>query len=309
MHAQFCRRDNGNATLAVCLASFAPSAVAGTLPCPPACPPTALLEFGTTAGAPAKTSAAPTEDSRTGTLEVSRWSGLGVATPVDGALPLPTPSMSIAVLWFVAAVESTHEDATLKFFLFVSRPNTKPGRGSRLKRRARLRAGEGLASSMLFGCRGRCALCSLLDYNRAAFSTLEAFFEFKFLEDRGCTQRVHETLSAPLSTMRGCGRRELVVSLIACVVGPSACFLHSSSCSSRTPTANTRRPTASCPPRATPSADHLEHVEHRPRDLDQDSTPLVDALAEAASNVRSPLFYPGHKMGRYGGIHPHLTFT
>lgn len=32
--------------------------------------------------------------------------------------------------------------------------------------------------------------------------------------------------------------------------------------------------------------------------LDQDSTPLVDALAEAASNVRSPLFYPGHKMGR-----------
>ncbi|CAN0456670.1 unnamed protein product, partial [Hapterophycus canaliculatus] len=32
--------------------------------------------------------------------------------------------------------------------------------------------------------------------------------------------------------------------------------------------------------------------------LDQDSTPLVDALAEAAGNVRSPLFYPGHKMGR-----------
>lgn len=33
-------------------------------------------------------------------------------------------------------------------------------------------------------------------------------------------------------------------------------------------------------------------------DLDQDSTPLVDALAEAAGNVRSPMFYPGHKMGR-----------
>lgn len=33
--------------------------------------------------------------------------------------------------------------------------------------------------------------------------------------------------------------------------------------------------------------------------LDQDSTPLVDALVEAAGNVRSPLFYPGHKMGRY----------
>lgn len=32
--------------------------------------------------------------------------------------------------------------------------------------------------------------------------------------------------------------------------------------------------------------------------LDQDSTPLVDALANAAKNVRSPLFYPGHKMGR-----------
>lgn len=32
--------------------------------------------------------------------------------------------------------------------------------------------------------------------------------------------------------------------------------------------------------------------------LDQDCTPLVDALAEAASKVRSPLFYPGHKMGR-----------
>ncbi|CAN0494760.1 unnamed protein product, partial [Ectocarpus sp. 12 AP-2014] len=31
--------------------------------------------------------------------------------------------------------------------------------------------------------------------------------------------------------------------------------------------------------------------------LNQDSTPLVDALAEAAGNVRSPLFFPGHKMG------------
>lgn len=35
-----------------------------------------------------------------------------------------------------------------------------------------------------------------------------------------------------------------------------------------------------------------------PGALDQDSTPLVDALAKAAANVRSPLFYPGHKMGR-----------
>lgn len=36
--------------------------------------------------------------------------------------------------------------------------------------------------------------------------------------------------------------------------------------------------------------------------LDQDSTPLVDRLAEVASNVRSPLFYPGHKMGRCGCV-------
>ncbi|CAN0298414.1 unnamed protein product [Ascophyllum nodosum] len=31
--------------------------------------------------------------------------------------------------------------------------------------------------------------------------------------------------------------------------------------------------------------------------LDQDSTPLVDALEETATKVRSPLFYPGHKLG------------
>ncbi|CAM9432849.1 unnamed protein product [Ectocarpus sp. 12 AP-2014] len=31
--------------------------------------------------------------------------------------------------------------------------------------------------------------------------------------------------------------------------------------------------------------------------INQDSTPLVDALAKAAGNVRSPLFFPGHKMG------------
>lgn len=39
--------------------------------------------------------------------------------------------------------------------------------------------------------------------------------------------------------------------------------------------------------------------------LDQDSTPLVDALANAAKNVRSPLFYPGHKMGRQVHV-PHV---
>lgn len=107
-----------------------------------------------------------------------------------------------------------------------------------------------------------------------------------------------------LSSMKGCGGRGLVVVLIACVVDPSACFLYGAC--SRTRPRVTRRPTASCSPRSTPSAEvehveQVEQVERRPKDLDQDSTPLVDALAEAASNVRSPLFYPGHKMGRYGG--------
>ncbi|CAM9903399.1 unnamed protein product, partial [Discosporangium mesarthrocarpum] len=31
---------------------------------------------------------------------------------------------------------------------------------------------------------------------------------------------------------------------------------------------------------------------------DQDSTPLVDAMEEAASRIRAPFFFPGHKMGR-----------
>ncbi|KAG5186001.1 decarboxylase [Tribonema minus] len=31
---------------------------------------------------------------------------------------------------------------------------------------------------------------------------------------------------------------------------------------------------------------------------DQNSTPIVDALAEAAAKIRAPLFFPGHKMGR-----------
>lgn len=110
--------------------------------------------------------------------------------------------------------------------------------------------------------------------------------------------------------MRVCGRRGLVLGLVTCVVDPSACFLHGAG---RTRLPAIRRPTASCSPRATPSDADVEHVEHRPKDLDQDVTPLVDALAEAASNVRSPLFYPGHKMGRYDGaawtrITPHRTF-
>lgn len=114
--------------------------------------------------------------------------------------------------------------------------------------------------------------------------------------------------------MRGCATRELVVILVACVIGPSACFLHGST--SRTDKrAVTRGLGASCCPRATQQSTDVEHVEHRPKDLDQDVTPLVDALAEAAGNVRCPLFYPGHKMGRYGGgaasglsIHPHRAF-
>ena len=40
------------------------------------------------------------------------------------------------------------------------------------------------------------------------------------------------------------------------------------------------------------------HASRQAAGLDQNSTPLVDALANAAKNVRSPLFYPGHKMGR-----------
>ncbi|CAM9656825.1 unnamed protein product, partial [Choristocarpus tenellus] len=34
-----------------------------------------------------------------------------------------------------------------------------------------------------------------------------------------------------------------------------------------------------------------------PIELDQDSTPLVDAMEEASSRVRAPFFFPGHKMG------------
>lgn len=56
-----------------------------------------------------------------------------------------------------------------------------------------------------------------------------------------------------------------------------------------------------------PARAHVRQRKHSPAvrgiqiwasELDQDSTPLVDALVDAASNVRSPLFYPGHKMGR-----------
>ena len=131
--------------------------------------------------------------------------------------------------------------------------------------------------------------------NRAACGswTLKAFFKFEFCGDRGSCRGHHKTsfslsLALSLSTMTGCGRRGVVFLLIACVVEPSASFLHGSSRPRQS--TGTRRPTASS----------SSPVEHRPKDLDQDETPLVDALAEAASNVRSPLFYPGHKMGRYG---------
>lgn len=138
---------NANTTPVVCLASFAPSAVAGTLPCPPTmlCP-TGTGEVGI-GGTPTKTSSASADDSCIGMLEVSRWSELSVTTPVEGALPVPTSPIAV-----LAPVESTRDkDATLKSFLLVSRANTKPGRGSRLKRRARLRPGAGLASFMLYG--------------------------------------------------------------------------------------------------------------------------------------------------------------
>lgn len=49
----------------------------------------------------------------------------------------------------------------------------------------------------------------------------------------------------------------------------------------------------------TAETEETAETETAAANLDQDSTPLVDALAEAAGNVRSPLFYPGHKMGRY----------
>ena len=35
-----------------------------------------------------------------------------------------------------------------------------------------------------------------------------------------------------------------------------------------------------------------------PLDLEQDETPLLDALVAASSDVRAPFFFPGHKMGR-----------
>jgi len=96
--------------------------------------------------------------------------------------------------------------------------------------------------------------------------------------------------------MRGCGRLKLVGSLIACGIGPGSCFLHYSTTSIiRT----ARTAIRSSAVEAECGADLEQHYRRPEHHLDQDATPLVDALAKAAGNVRSPLFYPGHKMGRY----------
>lgn len=95
--------------------------------------------------------------------------------------------------------------------------------------------------------------------------------------------------------MRGCGRLEIISGLFACGVGPGSCFLH---CSTTGIVRTARTAIRSSTMEAHPGAD-INHPDLRPEHLDQDATPLVDALAKAAGNVRSPLFYPGHKMGRY----------
>lgn len=85
-------------------------------------------------------------------------------------------------------------------------------------------------------------------------------------------------------------------SLLAC---PSSAFLGTAVGGSR---ALTLMPRAAAQNVAWPRRSSLpifSAMQQTAGNLEQDSTPLVDALAEASANVRSPLFYPGHKMGRY----------
>lgn len=84
--------------------------------------------------------------------------------------------------------------------------------------------------------------------------------------------------------------------LLAC---PSSAFLGMAVGSSRAPTSISRAGAhyITWPRRG--SLPTALTMQQDAGNLEQDSTPLVDALAEASANVRSPLFYPGHKMGRY----------
>lgn len=95
--------------------------------------------------------------------------------------------------------------------------------------------------------------------------------------------------------MRGCGRLELIGVLVACGIGdpdPVSCFTTTSSI------VRTAKTTIRSSVREAECGADLDQRQHFPKNLDQDETPLVDALAKAAGSVRSPLFYPGHKMGR-----------
>lgn len=107
--------------------------------------------------------------------------------------------------------------------------------------------------------------------------------------------------------MMGFRGSEFLVIFMACeLVRPSSAFLGCST-SARTGWVGVRqRRVASCTmvlPKRNRAAAQVccaaTETAEPSAELNQDSTPLVDALAEAAGNIRSPLFYPGHKMGRY----------